>query len=474
MLRRARGEQIARICQCPSQIFPDRSLTRVQMQNESSAKQQAQQQAENIIRDLDSAVKYVLDGERQHPNRNDQVVTNTGPFRASGTGFGQGSAAQGTASSQSSTFASQPSASSGFGQPSQLGARSTFGQASQPGGSGSFGQPSQSGGPSFSGQGSALAQPAPTSTFGQASAMGGASGTFGRPSSMGANSTLTQSKQPAFGQSGFGQAAAPTFGQVSQPFGQQQQTTTFGGHTSQPSGFPAAPGQPSAFGQVGQGQQQNVNPFGQTSAATPSGGFGSSGTQAGSNPFAAGPAGGSAFGQPSQQNKNPFGQASQPANDVFGSSPVVNPTTPSAFGRISRPAANTNGAFGAPSNGTATASAATSQPNNLPTGIAATTSYTTRTANGTLQRWKGAEVMYDDDRLPTYQHPQTGNMERIWHPNGPPEVPNLCAEAAPEMYLGELGAVLKDLYEYVGQTGQFKDGVVPEVPPKREWLHWDL
>ena len=83
--------------------------------------------------------------------------------------------------------------------------------------------------------------------------------------------------------------------------------------------------------------------------------------------------------------------------------------------------------------------------------------------------------MYDEKNNPTYQHPQTGKAERIWHPNGPPDTVNPYAEAAqPEIYLGELGAVLKEVYDYVRQEEQFKDGVMPEVPPKREWLRWDL
>lgn len=82
--------------------------------------------------------------------------------------------------------------------------------------------------------------------------------------------------------------------------------------------------------------------------------------------------------------------------------------------------------------------------------------------------------MYDEQHNPTYRHPQTGKMERIWHPNGPPEMPNPYAEAPPELYMGDLGVLLKEVYDYVRQQEQFKDGVMPEIPPKREWLRWDV
>ena len=29
---------------------------------------------------------------------------------------------------------------------------------------------------------------------------------------------------------------------------------------------------------------------------------------------------------------------------------------------------------------------------------------------------------------------------------------------------------MKDVYEFVQQTGQFRDGIMPEIPPKREWI----
>lgn len=57
-------------------------------------------------------------------------------------------------------------------------------------------------------------------------------------------------------------------------------------------------------------------------------------------------------------------------------------------------------------------------------------------------------------------------------PDGPPG-PNPDVESPPETYEA-LGAALKQVYDYVRETGNFKDGVMPEVPPKREWVNWEL
>jgi nucleoporin NUP42 len=90
-------------------------------------------------------------------------------------------------------------------------------------------------------------------------------------------------------------------------------------------------------------------------------------------------------------------------------------------------------------------------------------------------------VRYDEHRNPFYVVSQGGplgeRVERIWHPDGPPqrqpEKPNY-AEAPPQVYESELGAVLKELYQYVREKEEFKDGLVPEIPPKAEWVRWDL
>lgn len=102
--------------------------------------------------------------------------------------------------------------------------------------------------------------------------------------------------------------------------------------------------------------------------------------------------------------------------------------------------------------------------------------YTTRVNNTKqLATWKGHAVTYDPvprPPVPYYHNPETGKSERIWHPDGPPQA-NKYAEAESEVYLGDLGPLLKEVYDYVRENGDFKD-IVPEIPPKREWIRWDL
>lgn len=73
---------------------------------------------------------------------------------------------------------------------------------------------------------------------------------------------------------------------------------------------------------------------------------------------------------------------------------------------------------------------------------------------------------------PVYHNPTTNKLERIWHPDGTPARPNPDAEATAEAYEGD--GVLKEAYDYVLENGQFKDGVMPEIPPKREWVSFNL
>ncbi|KAI7542377.1 hypothetical protein KC316_g15305 [Hortaea werneckii] len=466
--------------------------------NETNAVNQANQQVQAILSDLDGAIKYVIEGERQHPNRLDHVVKSNQPFRSQQSGFGQPTPPTGP----SSTFGSRPSGFGGgtgssFGQPSQpgggSGGGSAFGQPSQlgggSGGGSAFGQPSQLGGGGGGGgfgQPSALGgKPSPFgqqagngSSLGAPSTLGGGGSAFGQASSLGANKPSPfggQPNQPTFGSASFGQAAKPAFGQPSQPFGgaqqpQQQQQSPFANASGQQSGFAGAAGQSSGFGNAAQPPaQQPSNPFPQAAGQQGSS-FASGGAQAGNNPFGSKPASTATFGQPTQPSSG-FGQPSQPGagGSAFGA----------GFGRTSPPSATPAQAsvpFGAASQPTAAAPAAgPPQPNGaFATGPAATSHYTTRTGTGSLQTWKGRPVLYDEQNHPTIQNPQTGKSERIWHPDGPPQNPNPYAEAPPEKYTGELAAVLKEVYDYVNETGTFKDGLMPEIPPKREWIRWDL
>ena len=476
-------------------------------QNERSAVDEANQRAQQILNDVDGAVKYIIDGKDQHPNRDDQVLKTGSSFNwttrpspdqpsaatTGGTAFGQASTPFG--GSSTSAFGKPSPATPAFGQ-------STFSQSSTTGStslrSGQTGSTSAFGKPSGLGSGS--------SAFGQPSNLGGGSSAFGKPSAIGGASPFssqnTSSTSP-FGQTSASQGA-PTFGQTSStpaasPFGQASAPT--GGSAF---GQPSAPGRGTAFGQApapGSGTEfGKPSPFGAAASSAP--GFGSStpfGAQASSST--------SAFGQPSQpgQQSTSFGQSSQPAQpqstfgkatpfgssggttSTFGQSSLGNSTpfgassTTSAFGRPSAPAtAQSQPAFGSTTANGSSAPFGSQQTSTNP-GFA---SQAARTAPGQrLTSFKGRPITYhrlehqpgkpeDKKEYAFYRNQSTGKEERVWVPDGQPG-PNPDVEALPEVYEA-LGSALKQLYDVVREKGVFEGGVVPEVPPKREWVSWEL
>ncbi|KAJ5111218.1 hypothetical protein N7532_001753 [Penicillium argentinense] len=438
------------------------------------------QQMNAALNDTKAAVKYVVDGANEHPNRLDIVAGKTGPVTNQGTPLGQPSAFGQPAhtSTQPSAFgqpafgqAAQPTAQpSPFGQPA-------FGQPSQPStqqsafgkpgfGQPGFGQPAQP-----TGQPSPFGQPA----FGQPSQPNAQPSAFGQPA-------FGQPSQPSVQPSPFGQ---PAFGQPSQP---NAQPSPFGkpafGQPSQPTGQPSAFGQP-AFGQP---SQPNAQPsaFGQPAFGQPS--------QPNTQPSAFGKP---AFGQPSQSNAQPsafgqpaFGQPSQPSTQpsAFGQP---------AFGQPSQPSTQPS-AFGQPAFGQATqpsapaAGAASAAPSNIHSGprpfikiddpsqlnpfppLQGETRY--NPASKTLTMWKGRPVQQvqvaDGNLRPVYLHPQDNKtLVRVMFPDGPPDAASLRdAEGKPEEYTPEI----EEAYKFFIENGYFKDGVLPSVPPKREWVSFDF
>ncbi|KAL1303227.1 hypothetical protein AAFC00_006643 [Neodothiora populina] len=417
-------------------------------------------------------------------------------------GFGQPSAlGQNTAFGQPSSLAQG----SAFGQPSAPGQSSGFGQPSMPGHGSAFGQASTStqgsafGQPSAPAQGSAFGQPsAPGQSggFGQVAALGAKSpwgqpaatsqgGAFGQPSAPGQMNALGK---PAFRQSAFGQASDP--GQRPSPFGQASQGSGAFGQASQPSNqaspfASAAPasntsggfGQASAFGQPSQPvNNQSSSPFGQ--ASNPDGQPSAFG-----QPLSLGasqPANPSPFGAPSQPQQNPisqqqsaFGQAAAPA---FGQ-----PSAPSPFGQPSKPSQSPFGAapqaaspspFGQAQSTQSNGSAHPLQPTG-PLNSPDPSTYTRRDGNNKLTNWKNAPVQYMGDAgqpSAPYYRKADGSWERIWLPDGPPPPNPDLQDPRPEVY----DAILEAAYAFVRETGTFKDGVMPEIPPMREWIRYDV
>ncbi|KAK2747905.1 hypothetical protein FQN57_001496 [Myotisia sp. PD_48] len=178
----------------------------IQAANKLYAEMETQMQT--ILNDIDGAIKYIIDGENQHPNIHDIINSKTVPT--------------------TSPF-SQPSTapmSSPFGAPSVLG------QQQQQQQQGPFGQPS----------------------------------TFGQPSSL-LNPFGQQASQPAVSSNPFGQAVPSPFAQAGAPFGQPSPF----GQLAQPANLSPAPFGSTTGIQTGFGSTNNIPtapapaPFGQPS-----------------------------------------------------------------------------------------------------------------------------------------------------------------------------------------------------------------
>lgn len=440
------------------------------VQEASALWQECVQQMEVSLNDLNGAVKYIIDGKNEHPNRLDMVQ---GAMQASVTQaptpfgqpspFGQQNAAPAAASTgptagafgaPSSTFgqASGLGQPAGFGrasapsQPAGMGQSAAFGQTSSLGGSG-FGQTSTLGGQSpFNrtpfGQ-PALSQPSVNpSPFGQPSVPGGAA-PFGAPSGASPFAQISQNQPPAAG--GFGQSAGQP---APSPFGQ-----------------PAGQAAPSPFGQAA----ANPNPFGQPSApaaaANPSP-FGQPSAPAAAAPFGA-PSAASPFAQVSQTQPaaGGFGQsAAQPTPSPFGQ-PTV-PPVPSSFGQPAVqgvPVQNAN--VGPP------AFLKIDNPQDLNPLPRLEGETRHNPSNKQITMWKGRPVKYINEH-PCYLHPQDNTTYvRIHFPNGPPDPANLKdAQGKPEEYTPDV----TQAYEFFLQNGCFKDGGIPPIAPRREWLSFDF
>ncbi|MCJ1297351.1 hypothetical protein MMC08_000137 [Hypocenomyce scalaris] len=393
----------------------------------------AEQQMQTALNDVDGAINYIINGANEHPNRLDIC-------KAKGGNLGQPSALGGLPQ-QASPFAQASS----FGQPSS----SIAPQAST---STSFGQPSTLGGPAPS-----FGQPsAPTSTFGQPAAFGHQpstfdqpSSSFGQPSSFGQQSTLGR-PTTSFGQppSAFGQPSttAPAFGQPT------ASSSTFG----QPSGFGNAQPKPPSFGTSATTTAAPTNPFGQPTAP-------SSFQQ-------------NTFGQPFQQSQpNPFAQATAPTIITPFGQPVSAPTNPFAspaavpsapsFGRPMAPSnpfapsspPSTNGIFGKPTGTPAANTTATTNSN----------PQSQRDAQGLLRNWNNKAITYVDNE-PCYKRPD-GSWEKVWFPNGPP-----VFNKTPELPLEIYDESTKGNYMFLRENGTFLGGVMPDLPPRREWCRWNF
>ncbi|EAQ90405.1 hypothetical protein CHGG_02340 [Chaetomium globosum CBS 148.51] len=447
--------------------------------------QNAQQQIQHTLSNVPMAIQYIVEAGKNHPNRIDVCKGAEGDSTTGGAFGGSTNAFQQPAPPANPFGAPATPATTGgaFGQPAALGQKPNpfgtpapapaFGQHTQPAASG-FGQPAA---PAF-GQPAALGgstpfggSTQPTSAFGQTATLGAKPNPFGAP---------TQTSAPAFGQSGFGQPAA--LGAKPNPFG-----AAAGGGGAFSSASQSAPTN-SPFGQPAQQPQQTQStslPFGQTANNQPA-----------ANPFgqpAAQPAAANPFGQPATAPANPFGQPpqqqqpqqQQPATNPFGApaataapaNPFGQPATSSPF---STPAATTSAAAPAPN---PFSQPSTSAPAPGPAGANGTgpygpdatrqhpdlSTYAAQNPDKTLRMFKGKPVLYEELKPGTRPVPVLrnfdGSMVRIWMPNGAPAY-TTQTEAEPEKYQDP--TVMQQWKAFV-DTGKFAGGIMPEVPPKREF-----
>lgn len=447
----------------PRQLFggPTRELSFEEMRlrhyeataagNMNQAIQEAQKlhedttnQIQVILNDLNGAVKYILDGQNEHPNRNDIVEG-----RSSGqTAFGQL-----PNPAPSAPSFSQPSSS--FGGSAQGTSTPAFGQApglgqNQP----AFGKPSGLANPMAGSMTGSMTGSMASSAFGKPSMLGSAQPTFGKPGF----------GQPSFGQTAFGQPApiaGPGFANAAagpSPFSQATQPN------------PLAGGNTSSFG-----QPATSSPFGQpTSQAAPSPFSQISGQSAPSTGFGQPSSVGGGFGQP-PQNPSPFPAAQQqqpPSVSPFSQTPNIS-STPSGFGQPTGAVApaqqpQTSNLNRAPLGPRPYIRVEPGELNPIPDLLGDTIR---DPGTQKLIRWKGRPVEYKDG-TPRYLHPDDNKTwVRIFFPDGPPELATLrdCSDKE-ENYTPEV----TEQYQHFVQNGFFKDGIIPTVPPKTEWVSFDF
>jgi nucleoporin NUP42 len=392
----------------------------------------------NALHDVDGAINFIHRAQNEHPNRVDvceSSMKNPGQplFGQSSTGASQVVPAQ----NPSSMNTGPPQPGGIFGQRDPFSTQSAFGQPSRLGSTGTFGQPStlgQKSNPFGTGLGGATSHgPAPFSSFaGTPNPFGGppqpiGSNPLGPPSQSAQPAQLNPFNQAAsavgpnlFSQvttpSLFTQAAAPSpFSQASasldtDPFGHLRQSNPFR-PSSSTTNIP------------------NANTFGRTVPPSP------------------------------PPNPNPFGQptAIPPANP-FGQQPGIQ-NIPSVNASSSAPRQTESVANGISVNGPYAPSATLKHP--------PLQSYSSQDASQRLIMFRGKPVVYKGSEAGTRN--RDGSWEKIWFPNGPP-----AYYRATEMDDDTYSEGIKAVYLHLRETGEFQGGIMPFLPPKREWCLWDF
>lgn len=373
----------------------------------------AQRQTQQALNNVDAAMQYIIDGADLHPNRLDMQQLEQ-------------------AASLSNPFAANASAHSGFGATS-------FGQASTSQ-LASFGQPSGVGSNS-----------AATSGFGHLSTTTVTNPTaFGRPSLPGS--------APAFGNSSlptnnplFANAVA-TQATAASPFAQSK--SPFAG--SQPSSNPSPFANAMRSTNSSQNMQQpaaNPSPFGQQNAVT-------------SSPFT----------QHTGNTGSPFAVVAQPPQSAANGSGTKASTAINPFDQNSTAALQSQPGLsmtGTSYNVISTANGSQPQQKNFAsTAGLGQSNYIQYNHDKNVVAFKGQHVRYIDHE-PLYRRPDTGQETRLWFPDGPPATPNRYGSEVDEVYIAA-GDTIEAMYKHVAETGLFKDGIMPELAPKAQWIQYDI
>lgn len=415
---------------------------------------------QTAINNVEGAINFIVNAERDHPNRIDTCrASMSGPLPTSSP------PTQGTTTNPFSATRGQ---SNPFGAPSQSTSTPAFGAPSQPASTPAFGAPSTATQGGAFGQPSALGQKpsvfggaAPAPAFGGPSQLG-SSGAFGRPSALGQKPTPfgTPSSGPSSATPSGTAAPFSSFAGAANPFSRPQQpqpANPFGApsNTSVPTGFgtPSGPTQQSRFGQA---VSQPPNPFGKPQQAP----FGTAPAPFGAPaPTTAGP-----FGQPNttpaETSANPFSNKPTVAfsqtttvstSNPFGGQQTTTAGSPMDIRQISSPL--TNGTAQPGPDGSM-------QPSGLET-------YSSKGIDGRLTVFKGMRVVYDGDEA-KYSG-RDGTWQKIWFPQGAP-APYKDTEMEDSRY----NDTLKASYMNLQTSRSFEGGIMPLVPPRREWCTFDF
>jgi nucleoporin NUP42 len=396
---------------------------------------------QTVINNVDGAIDFIINAEKEHPNRIDTCRASTsGPLSTSNP-LNQGGPAN--------PFLSTQGHNNPFGAPSQPTSTSTSGSHTVTGQSAPFGQPLGGTTPAFG----APSQLGSAGTFGRPSALGQKPNPFGAPSGGALSSTSSGVSAPFSSFTGAGN-----------PFSQPQQ------QAANPFGAPSV----TVFPTSSQAAQQA--PFSQTSGKG-SNPFASANPPSQQNQFGTNPA---PFGAPALVAANPFGQPStKPAvtsgssnastkdTNPFGQAPA--PLTANPFGSVQQPAAtrspidtrqiSSHSQLVVNGNALVNPNGSLQHPS--------LEAYSTKARDGKLTIFKGMRVAYKGDEAGF--NTRDGNWQKIWFPQGAP-----TPYKDTEMDDAKYDDSIKTAYKNLQQSSSFQGGVMPMIPPRREWCTFDF